>query len=200
MKIHRNDSSRPAPGVPWLLAFPRHWSASVASHVGVAVLTTLLLALVRHFGPSAAPPVGRAGSDVALPAPNEISVEVRGGTDAPEGPHVRALAPHDLLDLVVRHNGHRSEETKLLVRAQLLSGVPGSGQGFERSALFIELDPRRTVWHAQSLRYRGRIDEAIPLAPGLWRITFMLCDRRECEPQPLHECAKVETWLRVLPA
>jgi hypothetical protein len=210
MKIHRHESSRPtpdgepvarpsrrrAPGFPWSLASPRQWTASIASHVGVAVLTMLLLALVRHFAPSSAPG-DRTVGDV-LPPPGEISVDVRGGADAPEGPHIRAFGPGDHLDIVVRHNGHRRDGTTLLVRAQQLSGGPSSAAGAERPVLFLALDPRRAAWQEHSLHYQGRIDESLPLAPGLWRLTFMLGDRRRCEPGPLHVCARVDAWLRVL--
>jgi len=159
--------------------------------MGVAVLTTLLLTLVRHAWPDSAP------SPHEPPPPSELTVDVRGGSPSPEGAHIRSFSPHDHLDIVARHNGQRTDETRLLVRAQPLSSARTSTSGSEGPELYIALDPRHVVWQEHSLRYRGRVDETLPLAPGLWRLTFMLCDRRECERGPLHVCAQFDAWLRV---
>lgn len=205
MNTHPDDSTRPAssnehgvprprpPGPPWSLVHRREWYAPIASHVAVAVLTTLLLVLVRYVWPR--PP--HADEPPLTVPPSRITVTVRGGSASPDGPAIRSFAPEDRLELVVRHDGQRGDQTKLLVRARQLSSAHGSTTGRGRPELFVTLDPRRSEWHERSLVYRGRVDEVLPLAPGLWRLTFMLCDRAECEPGPLHVCAQVDAWLRV---
>jgi hypothetical protein len=210
MKIKRNRHASPPPrsralGLPWsLVSHPRRLGPSVASHLGVATLTGVLLALVRPdpaLAPQRAIPCGVAlgRSPEALvepPAPSEMSVDLRGGSPSPHGrPEIRSFASDDLLGVVVRHNGRRSDEARLLVRAQPLSGLAPSAEAGPE--IFVALDPRRVVWQGQALHYEGQAKLIMPLGRGLWRLTFMISDPRECEHRPLHVCAKVDAWLEV---
>jgi hypothetical protein len=124
-----------------------------------------------------------------------MTVDLRGGSPSDRRPELRSFAPHDHLGMVVRHNGRRSEEAHLLVRAQPLSGAaPSTAAGPE---IFLELDPQRVAWQGRALHYDGTAREILPLGPGLWRLTFMIRDPRECEQRPLHVCARVDAWLYV---
>ncbi len=208
MKIQRNGPSAPLPlprafGLPWSLALrPGRLRPSVVSHLGVALLTAALLALVGPEpvpDPAIAHGLALAKTPDALdepPTPSAMSVDLRGGSPSRKGrPEIRSFAPDDQLGVVVRHNGRRSEEARLLVRAQPLSGpAPSTQAGPE---IFVELDPRRMVWHGQSLHYEGKAAEIVPLSRGLWRLTFMISDPRECEQRPLHVCARADAWLYV---
>lgn len=182
-----------APGFPWTLAYPHHWLASVVSHSTVAVLAAVLVALIRPTPPAPAPsPSPRVPSS----SPSELAVDLRGGSPSTDGADVQRLAPHTRLDIVARHDGRRGEGARLLVQALPLSGTAASGG----PGVFVTLDPRRMVWREHSFHYRGQVDETLPLAPGLWRLTFMISDRRECDQSLLYACAKADAWVRVTQA
>lgn len=201
----RNDHPAPPPralGLPWsLVSRRRRIGPSVVSHLGVATLTAVLLAAVREPAPDPGIPrglaLGKSPDDLDEPlAPSEMSVDLRGGSPSAHGrPEIRSFAPNDHLGVVVRHNGRRSDEARLLMRAQPLSGPASSAQAGPE--LFVELDPRRVVWQGQALHYDGQAKEIMPLGRGLWRLTLMISDPRECEQRPLHVCARVDAWLDV---
>lgn len=182
-----------SPGFPWTLAYPHHWITSVVSHSTVAVLAVVLVALIR---PAPAAPAPAPSSRVPSSTPSELAVELRGGSRSTDGDDVQHLAPDTRLDIVARHNGRRGEGARLLMQAQPLSGTAMSGG----PRVFVTLDPRRVDWHEHSFHYRGRVDETLPLAPGLWRLTFMISDRRECDQNRLYACAKADAWVRVTQA
>jgi hypothetical protein len=193
-------SPAPAPrsrvlGLPWSLVSRRgRLGPSIVSHLGVATSTAVLLSLVH---PVSAPNPAVPGGLVQEPlAPSEMSVDLRGGSLSPAGsPAVRSFAPEDHLGLVVRHNGRRSDQARLLVRAQPLSGSASTAH--DGPEIFVGLDPQRVVWQGQALHYQGQLEEIMPLGKGLWRLTFMISDPRECEQRSLHVCARVDAWLYV---
>lgn len=191
-------------GLPWSLAArPGSLRSSVVSHLGMATLTAVLLALVPSFsGPPAAAihyglELGKSPADGhAPPAPSEMSVDLRGGSPTPgERPELRTFAPNDHLGVVVRHNGRRSDQARLLVSAKPLTGRAASAP--TGPEIFIGLDPQRVAWDGRALHYEGTVEEILPLGRGLWRLTFMISDPRECEPRALHVCARVDAWLNV---
>lgn len=186
---------------PWsMLVHPRSLAAAVASHVGVALLAVAAVLLVY---PTALDPAHRS-STAGLgepargsPAPRTLGVDVRGGAPtAADPPGIHGFTPGERVGMVVRHDGGRSDDARMLVRVTPRSA--GSTRSGRNTEIYVSLDPRRMDWRGQALRYEGTTGEVLPLRPGLWRVTFMLSDAERCGGSPLHVCAQADAWLRLL--
>lgn len=190
-------------GLPWSMLHRNRGPAwSVVSHLCVAALAATVVMFSRQ-GPSAASgaPCGLALGESAEalqepPAPSEVSADIRGGVPSADGSNVRTFAPADRVRVVVRHNGRRSDEARLLLRVQRLDRATSSQSAGPE--IYMALDPRRVVWKGQSLHYGGTMSEILPLDEGLWRLTVMISDPRECARSPLHVCASVDARLRLI--
>ncbi|MCX4240594.1 hypothetical protein [Paraliomyxa miuraensis] len=183
-----------------MLTSTRGPGRAVVTHLGVAVLAAVLVLLASpRPSTTADAPCGLAlGESTGVPrdppAPSEVSVDVRGGVPSTDGTSVPTFAPTDRVSMVVRHNGRRSEDARLLLRVQRLDRASASTSA--GSEIYVVLDPRRVAWKGQSLHYEGTMSEILPLARGLWRLTVMISDPRECARMPLHVCTRSETHVR----
>lgn len=162
----------------------------VAVLVHVAVATTTSLTFVVCGFELSGSPVELATVETPPPTLGTIELELPGHDDPGE---VIVLRPGQELSVVLRHETPSDLDVRLYIVAVEVSrsSVP------EGTRVVLDPDRSRLVRERATLRYRGPVEQILPLREGTWQLTFMMGDAPICQPQQPVGCREKYAWVQI---